>query len=272
MVSPGFTSRVWPPDQDREGAEVHRHDGLDPQQLNRLGGPGRAHGVEVADRQERNVEPAQLGYERHVAEHVGVTREVDREAVLELDDQAACLAAVDHPAVVRDPTRVLRMDEQHLDAVDVHGAALVGGDDLFPVDALRAEPGADLMVGDYRRLGVARDLEAVVDVVEMTMRDEHQVAPIDGLQVLRSHRVVHDPGVDQDLLASGAASFPGSVTNPGEADFGVERHSLTTPLVPSGKGDFPTRPIRISRSPRWSTCSERTGRMAAAGSQAGRCP
>src|SRR5256885_825947 len=44
-----------PADERRKGAEVHGHDHLRPEQLDRFGGPLGAHRVVVADRQEDRV-------------------------------------------------------------------------------------------------------------------------------------------------------------------------------------------------------------------------
>src|SRR4029077_18293346 len=86
------------------------------------------------------------------------------------------------------------------------------------------EPDADLVTADDGRLGVARDLDGVVDVVEMAVRDEHQVALVDRLQILGRGRVVHDPRGDEDLFALCAPRLPGAVTDPRERDRVVQRH------------------------------------------------
>src|SRR5439155_10889207 len=112
--------------KDREGAEVHRDDGLDAEQLDGLGGPLRTHRVPAADGQEGDVEAAELRDQRHVAEDVGVAGEVDGEAVLELDHEAARVTAVDDGAVLGDAARMLGVDQRDLDAVHFYGSALVG--------------------------------------------------------------------------------------------------------------------------------------------------
>src|SRR5260370_5977796 len=227
-----FLKLVGTTAEDGERAEVHRHHGLHAEELGRLGGALRAHGVEAADRQKCDVELRQLGEQRHVAEDVGVAGEVDLEPVLELDHKAACVAPVDDvAAVLGDAARVLGVDKGDLDAVDVDCAALVGADDLVSFQTLRAEPRADLEVADNRRLGAARYLERVMDVVEMAVRDEHQVAFVHGLQRFRGDGVVHHPRVDEDLLAFCAARLPCTVTDPREADVSVERHSLCPPFT-----------------------------------------
>src|ERR1700674_1675464 len=100
--------------QRREGAEMHRHHGLDTQQRHRLGGAVGTHRVEAADRQARDVELAELGDQRHVAEHVGVAGEVDREAVFELDHEALRTAIKDLVAI-RDAARVLGVHTGDID-------------------------------------------------------------------------------------------------------------------------------------------------------------
>src|ERR1700674_1969233 len=63
-----------------------------------------------------------------------------------------------------------------------------------------------------------------MNVVEMTVRDQHQVALLDLLQILGSDRVVHNPGIDDDFLPVGAPDLPGPVADPSGADPGIERH------------------------------------------------
>src|SRR5216684_6125149 len=75
--------------QRREGAEVHRHHRGDAEERHCLGGALGTHRVEAAYRKKSNVELAELGDERHVTEHVGVAGEIDREAVFELNHEAA---------------------------------------------------------------------------------------------------------------------------------------------------------------------------------------
>src|SRR5439155_8654639 len=73
--------------------------------------------------------------------------------------------------------------------------------------------------------------------VVVAMRDEHQVAAIDGLEVLGRHGVVHDPWVDEHFLAFGAADLPRPMTDPREADLSVERHAHS-PLYSARKSRF----------------------------------
>src|SRR5450759_2477984 len=98
-----------------------------------------------------------------------------------------------------------------------------------------------------------------MDVVEMAVRDEHQVAALDLLQSVRGDRVVHYPWIDVDDLSFGAAGLPGPVADPCEADLSVQRHALPPSRYPwrTGIRDFPTRPGRICQSPRASRCSGR---------------
>src|ERR1700730_4958200 len=55
-------------DEGREGPEVHGHDGLDAQQLDRLGGALGAHRVVVDDREEGGCERQRMSGQWHVAE------------------------------------------------------------------------------------------------------------------------------------------------------------------------------------------------------------
>src|SRR3989442_2445815 len=119
---------------------------------------------------------------------------------------------------------MLGMNKSHRHSLGLDRAALVSADDLVGIKPFRAEPCADLEVGHDRRLRAPRDLQGVVDVVKVAVGDEHEVAPVDVLQLLGRDRVVHDPRVDEDLLALGAPSLPGPVPDPGEADVSVQRH------------------------------------------------
>src|SRR5260370_8539227 len=120
---------------------------------------------------------------------------------------------------------MLRVDEGDLDAAAVDGAALVGTYERLALDALGSQPAGDLEVADDFGLGRARDLERVVDVVEMAVRDEHEVAFVDLLQLLRRHRVAHHPWAVDDFLALRAANLPRAATNPGKAATSIGRPS-----------------------------------------------
>src|SRR6266849_5246325 len=166
---------------------------------------------------------------------------------------------------------MLGVDERDLDAADIDGAALVAADESVAFYALGSQPARDLEVADDLGLGRLSNLECVVDMVEMTVRDEHEVTLVDLLQGLGRHRVAHDPGVDDDVLRLGAANLPGAVPDPGEADMSVERQFVVLPIIrPCGRADSPTGPKGRSRSRRASRDSERRGRTAAARIRAGR--
>src|SRR6266568_8902741 len=116
------------------------------------------------------------------------------------------------------------MHERDFDAVHVDGAALVACGDAPGADPLRYQPRADLVDRHDLRSRSSGDLERVMDVVEVTVSDEHQVTALNRFQLFGRNWVVHDPGIDEDLLAPGASDLPGAVPNPGEADVSVERH------------------------------------------------
>src|SRR6202011_444853 len=108
----------------------------------RFGGPLWVHRVKTADGYERRVEVAQLRDKCHVTEDVGVPGEIDGVTVLEFDDEPAGLAAIDDMVPVRDPTRVLRVHQRHLDPIHIRCSALVGSNDGRSIDALGAKPRA----------------------------------------------------------------------------------------------------------------------------------
>src|SRR5260370_16480263 len=119
---------------------------------------------------------------------------------------------------------MLGVDERDLDAADIDGAALVAADESVAFYALRSQPARDLEVADDLRLGRSSNLERVVDVVEMTVRDEHEVALVDLLQCLGPHRLAHHPGIDDDVLRLSAANLPFPLPHPGNADIHFQPH------------------------------------------------
>ena len=92
--------------EDRERPPVAGHAALRAEQLDRDGGLARAHRVVVADRQDRDVGLVDAADQLHVAEDARVAGEVERLAVLGLDDDARRLAArTSRPAPSRSGTR-----------------------------------------------------------------------------------------------------------------------------------------------------------------------
>src|SRR5438105_12293699 len=167
---------------------------------------------------------------------------------------------------------VLGVDERDLDAVDVDSSSLVAADQVGRVDPFGAHPGRDLEVADDLRLVCLRDLERVMNVIEVTVRDQHDVAAVDFLEGLRRDGVVHYPRIDQDLLAFGAPGFPGPVPDPSEADLRVKRHPPLLLITPTGKIDSATRPKRKRLPPPTSTDLEMEDRKAGDRSPAEKLP
>ena len=130
---------------------------------------------------------------------------------------------------------MLGVNQCDLDALGLDGAALVAADDLLAVQSFGSQPDTYLVIANDRGLGLARDLQCVVNVIEVTVRDQHEVALVDRLQHLRSGGIVHDPRVDEYLFALGAADLPGPVTDPGKADVRIERHAYS-PIDALGSG------------------------------------
>src|SRR5207302_10875538 len=87
-------------------------------------------------------------------------------------------------------------------------------------------------------------------------RDEDHVALVDGLEVLGCSWIVHDPRVDEDLFALGAACLPCAMTDPRERHRVIECHQEILPQAVNARGAAragwrPIRPaLRPSPSPR----------------------
>src|SRR5581483_5365524 len=212
--------RLLPPElvrgaaQDRERAEVARHDARVAEQLDGHGGLARPHREVVADRQDRVVGLPEPADQRHVAEHARVAGEVDGLALLEADHEAAGFAQV--LALVR-ARRVEGVDEAVGHAVDLDAAALVEAVRVADGEALPREPGLDLDLADELRGGEAlHELDRVADVVRMAVRDADRVDPLGRAGVVRRLRVSGQEGVDVDPAAPVALDQERGVPEPGE--------------------------------------------------------
>ena len=146
--------------------------------------------------------------EPHVAEDVGVTREVDPSPVLQLDDEADGLADVARAGgrgIAQDVAcRVVGMDHGHTDAPCVEGAALVHARHLIHAPGQpAASPQAQLVDAGPGRSQATGDAHGVADVkmVEVAMGDEEQVAAIHRSGRLRGRRVA-EPGIEQDATSA----------------------------------------------------------------------
>src|SRR2546425_8034217 len=100
------------------------------------------------------------------------------------------------------------------------------------------------MVGDDRALGAASDLERVVDVIEVAVRDEHQVASVDRLQRLGSGGLALYHRVPRGALSLGAPDLPRPVSPPTRTPLNGWRDSYIPPLVLTAKTQYLTRAKR----------------------------
>ena len=85
----------------------------------------RAHGEQVADRQNRQLRMVKLFDQVHVREHVGIAGEVQRASIGEAQHVARRLAAVDDLAVIQNPAAMHRVGHGHGHLAHLLRAALV---------------------------------------------------------------------------------------------------------------------------------------------------
>src|SRR6185369_5691824 len=141
------------------------------------GGFARAHGIEVADGQERELGMIQAFDQLHVGKVVGIAGAVDRAAVGQSHDVAGRLAAVDDLIAIQNAAAVDGVG--HGGGNRSHGgrAALIHAERVL--GSLGFEPaGGFLNRHDLRRklLGQWQD---VVDVIEVAVGNQNDVQAID---------------------------------------------------------------------------------------------
>jgi dienelactone hydrolase len=119
-----------PPGERRERAEVHRDHLARAKQFARQRGLARAHGEQVADRQNRQLRMVELFDQVHVRKHVGIAGEIERAAIGEVQHVTRRLAAVDDLAVVQNPAAMHRVGHGHRRLAHFLRAALVHGPDV----------------------------------------------------------------------------------------------------------------------------------------------
>jgi hypothetical protein len=156
---------------------------------------------------------------------------VEAEAVLDLDDEAGRLAQVERDVAAERGAaggdvarRVDGVGHRHPQPVDRDRAALVHPDHpLGAVAEVLAQPQAQLVDRRPARAGPPGDRQGVPQVVEMAVRHEEDVAPVDRIGRLRALRVA-EPGVDQDRLAARRPDLDAGVAVPGETRVATETH------------------------------------------------
>src|SRR2546427_2774303 len=222
--------------EDRRRSVVDRNDVFRPEHL-----PGRVCGVagvhhEVpADRHQDHVGSVVVADEPHVAEQPGVTHVVDLEAVLDFDDEARRLAARVRLALLRrriDEGELRRVLGAHLRDLDLrperrHGTALAEADTLLAGDPAQVDhrldqPGRSEHLG-ARALGeIGRVTRAIgtaerAHVITVSVGDEDHVDLSELVQVLvvsRRLRIVDEPWIDDDHLATRRGDLGGGLAEP----------------------------------------------------------
>jgi hypothetical protein len=148
----------------------------------------------------------------HVPEDAGVAREVNLLAVLELDDQAGCLAQVFEVVAARG---VKSVGQRDLHALLFDRAALVAAFGRLIRKALHGEPVAQLDHRDDRALEALGQLDSLADVVGVAVRERDQVDALGILLCLWALRVL-EPGIDVHALAAGGVEPECRVAEPGQ--------------------------------------------------------
>ena len=117
-----------------------------PQQAAGESGFVRAHGVQIADRQKRQLRMVELLDEVHVAEHVGIAGEVQGAPIGESQHIAGRFAAVYDLAVVQDAAAMHRVRHGESHAARFQRSALVHAARVL--DPFALQPGAGLVNAD----------------------------------------------------------------------------------------------------------------------------
>src|SRR5262249_42061597 len=82
--------------------------------------------------------------------------------------------------------------------------------------AFLLQPEAELINPDDLWIMLLSQFHAVADVVAVPMRAKHCVDLVEFLVLIRTHRVIHHPGINQDRLASRRLNVKGGMSQPGQ--------------------------------------------------------
>jgi prepilin-type N-terminal cleavage/methylation domain-containing protein len=203
---------------------VARNAALDAEELERDRGLPRAHRVPVADRQDREVRSVDPSDQLHVAEDAGIAGVVEAKAVLELEHEPCRLARV---RAVRGRARVRRVGERESHAVDLGAAPLVHAARGGLRKALLLQPIRELDHGDQPWLEALAELHGIGDVVEVGVRESHDVDSLGALLALGAPWVP-EPRVDVDPLAAWGVDAKRRMPEPGE---GHVRHAISSQVL-----------------------------------------
>ena len=180
----------------------------------RKGGRVGAHGEPVADRHKPDLRGVKLVDQCHVAEYRRIAHVVDGLLARSPHDNPVGLAERHGDTRLPHPGRMVGAHQRHLEAAGVDGAPRVHR--VEPLEALRGQPHAEVVIGDHRGAGALGDRQRVPDMVAMAMRDQHMRG-----SGRRRFRIAHkggipcEEGIDQD---NGLGKFQpeGGMSEPGD--------------------------------------------------------
>ena len=152
--------------------------------------------------------------------HARVAGVVETGPVLERDHEPARLAAIDHLTALLDAARVQRMHHGEADSRHLLRAALVHGRGRG--HALPLQVGVDLVVAHHGRLVLLAQRHRIAHVIAVTVRDRHDVQPVERLVIARACRVALDPWIDEHGLHAARDELERAVTEPGECETALD--------------------------------------------------
>ena len=241
--------RLGRPGQQGERRVVARHDAPRADQLCRHRRLSRSHREVVADREDGDVRRVDPADQRHVAEDVRVTGEVERRLAGRLDHEPARLACV--RAVER--RRMVGVGQRHPPPEQLDAAALV--DRLrHVVPDLGCEQPAELDLGDHRAGEGPCQPDGVSDVVLVPVGDEDRVDPV-RLELRGGARgIAGQERIDVDAVPGRRVEAEGRMPEPGESDHALRVNHRVPGEHRRGRAPRPTRtaarqrPFRPGRS------------------------
>ena len=178
---------------------MHGNDDSRFQEIAGVGGLARAHREVIADGQHYDFGRVELADDPHIAEDVCVSGMIDLQAIVEFDDVAAGLAAVDYLVAILNAAGVIGVHHGDFDVANLLRAAFVHHGGL--PGAFFLQPAAHFGHADDLRIVLLDDFDGVADVVAVAVRDQQRIDSLYLFLGRRAHRVVHDPGIDNDGLA-----------------------------------------------------------------------
>src|SRR5271155_3236862 len=177
---------------------MHGNDGFRLEQIAGVRGLAWSHGEMIADGQHGDFRSVKFADDGHVSENIRVAGVVDLDSILELDHIATSFAAVNELFAVLNAAGMVGVDHGDFDVADLLRTTLVHHGDV--PGALLLQPSAQFR--DANNLGIVLldDLDGVSDVIPVAVGAQKNIDLLHFFLGGRAHRVVHDPGIDNDGL------------------------------------------------------------------------